>query len=148
MDFDLIYDTHFDKVFNKIRSMVKSIHDAEDISQEVFVAVYKNMNKFHNKSSIYTWIYKIALNKVYDFYRKNGKDFSIDYDFIDISYEFSDDKLLLKERLEEIDEFGKKIVLLHNIYGYKFREISKFLDINLSTVKSKYYKSIKEMGMV
>lgn len=148
MDFDLIYETYFDRIFNKIRSMVSNTQDAEDIAQEVFVAVYKNLGKFNNKSSIYTWIYKITLSKVYDFFRKRKKEFNLDYEFIDVSYEQSDNNILLKERLSVIKEEERKIVLLHNIYGYKFREIGKYLNIQLSTVKSKYYKSIKDMEMI
>lgn len=67
MDFDEIFEQYFDKVYYKVLGIVKNSDDAEDISQEVFISVYKNLKKFKGESSIYTWIYRIAINKTYDF---------------------------------------------------------------------------------
>ena len=70
MDFDEIFEQYFDRIYYKILGVVKNPEDAEDISQEVFISVYKNLKKFRADSNIYTWIYKIAINKIYDFFRK------------------------------------------------------------------------------
>ena len=67
MDFDEIFEQYFDRIYYKILGVVKNPEDAEDISQEVFISVYKNLKKFRADSNIYTWIYKIAINKIYDF---------------------------------------------------------------------------------
>lgn len=70
MDFDEIFEQYFDKVYYKVLGIVKNSDDAEDISQEVFISVYKNLKKFKGESSIYTWIYRIAINKTYDFLKR------------------------------------------------------------------------------
>ncbi len=147
MDFDKIFDTYFERIYNKILGMVKNPQDAEDIAQEVFVSVYKNLKKFRKESNIYTWIYRIAINKTYDFFRKNKVTFELNEEILEIEDESNaHTNMILEEKLKKIDSREKEIVLLKDIYGYKFREISKLKDMNLSTVKSIYYKGIKDMG--
>ena len=56
--------------------------------------------------------------------------------------------IFLEERLKKITPQEKEIVVLKDIYGYKLREIAEMKDINISTVKTIYYKAIKDMGGV
>ncbi len=84
MDFDEIFETYFSRVYNKILGMVKNPEDAEDIAQEVFVSVYKNLKKFRKESNVYTWIYRIAINKTYDFFRRNKLTFELNEEILEI----------------------------------------------------------------
>ncbi len=150
MNFEEVYEAYFDKIFYKINNMVKNEHDAEDIIQEVFLSVYKNINKFKRESSIYTWIYKIAINKTFDFFRKNKntllfkEELSIDIE--DIKQYGINEKILIGEKLSKLSLNVKNIIILHDIYGYKFGEISKFMDMKLSNIKSIYYSGMKEIS--
>ena len=63
MDFDEIFEEYFDRIYYKVLGVVKNPEDAEDISQEVFMSVYRNLKSFRSESNIYTWIYKIATIK-------------------------------------------------------------------------------------
>ena len=147
MDFDNIYEEYFDRVYYKVLSVVKNDDDAEDICQETFISVYKNLSKFREESNIYTWIYRIAINKTYDFFKKRKLEFEIN-DYVlslpeDVNF---DTKVILEEKLKLISEKEKEIVVLKDIYGYKLKEIAEMKDMNLSTVKSVYYKALKDMG--
>ena len=147
MNFDEIFDTYFTRIYNKILGMVKNKEDAEDIAQDVFLTVYKNLKKFRNDSGIYTWVYRIAINKTYDFFRKKKETFELNEEVLSI--EDNEDvtrKIVLEEKLQLISEREKEIILMKDIYGYKLREIGKIKDMKLSTVKSIYYKGLKEMG--
>ncbi len=147
MDFDSLFEEYFDKVYYKVLSIVKNSSDAEDISQEVFMSVYKNLNKFREESNIYTWIYRIAINKTYDFFKKKKNELEINEEVLLIADEFnSDTNILLQEKLNLISEKEREIVILKDIYGYKLKEIADMKNINLSTVKSIYYKALKDMG--
>lgn len=147
MDFDSIFEEYFDKVYYKVLSIVKNSDDAEDISQEVFMSVYKNLNKFREESNIYTWIYRIAINKTYDFFKKKKNELEINEEVLLIADEFNTDtNILLEEKLNLISEKEKEIVILKDIYGYKLKEIADMKNMNLSTVKSIYYKALKDMG--
>lgn len=149
MDFETIFDEYFDKVYYKVLGIVKNSNDAEDIAQDVFISVYKNLSKFRNESNIYTWIYRIAINKTYDFFKKQKNDLEINEDVLALEYNADvsvENSMLIKEKLDLLDNRSKEIVVLKDIYGYKLQEIAKLKDLNLSTVKSIYYKALKDMG--
>ena len=147
MDFDNIYEEYFDRVYYKVLSVVKNDDDAEDICQETFISVYKNLSKFREESNIYTWIYRIAINKTYDFFKKRTLEFEINDDVFSLPEDVNfDTKVILEEKLKLISEKEKEIVILKDIYGYKLKEIAEMKNMNLSTVKSVYYKALKDMG--
>lgn len=147
MDFDSLFEEYFDNVYYKVLSIVKNSDDAEDISQEVFMSVYKNLNKFREESNIYTWIYRIAINKTYDFFKKKKVELEMNEEVLLIADEFnSDTNIILQEKLNLISQKEKEIVILKDIYGYKLKEIADMKNLNLSTVKSIYYKALKDMG--
>ena len=147
MDFDNIYEEYFDRVYYKFLSVVKNDDDAEDICQETFISVYKNLSKFREESNIYTWIYRIAINKTYDFFKKRKVEFEINDDVLSLPEDVNfDTKVILQEKLKLISEKEREIVILKDIYGYKLKEIAEMKNMNLSTVKSVYYKALKDMG--
>ena len=147
MDFDNIYEEYFDRVYYKVLSVVKNDDDAEDICQETFISVYKNLSKFREESNIYTWIYRNAINKTYDFFKKRKLEFEINDDVLSLPEDVNfDTKVILEEKLKLISEKEKEIVVLKDIYGYKLKEIAEMKNMNLSTVKSVYYKALKDMG--
>ena len=147
MDFDNIYEEYFDRVFYKVLSVVKNDDDAEDICQETFISVYKNLSKFREESNIYTWIYRIAINKTYDFFKKRKIEFEINDDVLSLPEDVNfDTKVILQEKLKLISDKEREIVILKDIYGYKLKEIAEMKNMNLSTVKSVYYKALKDMG--
>ena len=147
MDFDNIYEEYFDRVYYKVLSVVKNDDDAEDICQETFISVYKNLSKFREESNIYTWIYRIAINKTYDFFKKRKLEFEINDDVLSLPEDVNfDTKIILQEKLKLISEKEREIVILKDIYGYKLKEIAEMKNMNLSTVKSVYYKALKDMG--
>ena len=146
MDFDNIYEEYFDRIYYKVLSVVKNDDDAEDICQETFISVYKNLSKFREESNIYTWIYRIAINKTYDFFKKRKLEFEINDEVLSLPEDINfDTKVILEEKLKLISEKEKEIVILKDIYGYKLKEIAEIKNMNLSTVKSVYYKALKDM---
>lgn len=147
IDFDEVYEGNFDKIYYKILGSVKNAQDAEDITQEVFISVYKNLHKFRGDSNLFTWIYRIALNKIYDFYRKKKLSLELNDEILMVEDTGNDvnTNILLKEQLSKISEREREIVVLKDIYGYKLQEIAKMKELNLSTVKSIYYKGLKDM---
>ena len=146
MDFDEIYDEYFDRVYYKILSSVKNPEDAEDIAQEVFISVYKNLHKFRADSKIYTWIYRIAINKTYDFFRKKKIDLELKEEILNIAdNEDIGGSMIVEENLKKLSKEEREIVVLKDVYGYKLREISKMKDRNISTIKSIYYKALKNL---
>ena len=105
------------------------------------------MKKFKGESSIYTWIYRIAINKTYDFLKKNKAMLEINEEILSLEYNVDMDRnMILAEKLKKISMQEREFVILKDLYGYKLKEIAEMKDMNLSTVKSIYYKAIRDMG--
>ena len=68
--YEKIIQKYQSKVFGLIYNMTKNQNDIEDLAQEVFIKIYKNLGKFKGESSLYTWIYKITVNLCLDEMKK------------------------------------------------------------------------------
>ena len=111
------------------------------------MSVYRNLKSFRSESNIYTWIYKIAINKIYDFFRKRKIELDINEEILMLEDNTNiDTSILLEEKLKLLSPKEREIVILKDIYGYKLKEIAEMKEINISTIKSIYYKAIKDMG--
>ena len=147
MNFDEIFEQYFDRVYYKVLGMVKNPQDAEDIAQDTFISVYKNLSKFRSESSLYTWIYRIAINKTYDFFRKRKIELDINEEILALDPNTDiEDLVVLEERLKILSPQEREIVLMKDIYGYKLKEIAEMKNKHISTIKSIYYKALKDIG--
>ncbi len=74
MTFDEIYLEHYKMVFNLALQYVQNTEDAEEITKDVFVKIFDNLNSFKKQSSLKTWIYRMAINQSLDFIKaKNAQ---------------------------------------------------------------------------
>ena len=142
------------KVFSTIYYMVKNDNDVEDIAQEVFIKIYRNLNSFKEESSLYTWIYRITINVCIDELKKRKKvvylDEKIETKDGEIEFQVSDTGKSLHELTEEKDlreillkcvrklsEDQRTMIILRDIKGFTYMEIAEMTKMNLGTVKSK-----------
>lgn len=152
---ELIYQ-YEKKVYNVALRVFKNPEDAKDISQDVFIKIYKNLDKFDNKSSFSTWIYRITTNTCIDELRKRkGKEtVSINNDIEDdegrFKREFADneptpeEKVISKEGESEIiksmntlSDEHRTIIVMRDIEGLSYTEISEIIGVSIGTVKSR-----------
>ena len=151
--FEQIITKYEKKIFGLIYNMLRNENEIEDVAQEVFIKVYKNLDKFHGDSSLYTWIYKIATNLCLDQIKKRKEVIYIDeklqLDDGEVEFQIpSDEKLQdeiyeqkeLKQKLEscidKLPEKQKAMIVLRDIKGLSYDEIAEILDLKLGTVKS------------
>ncbi|MBQ8299990.1 MAG: sigma-70 family RNA polymerase sigma factor [Clostridia bacterium] len=151
--FEQIITKYEKKIFGLIYNMLRNENEVEDVAQEVFIKVYKNLDKFHGDSSLYTWIYKIATNLCLDQIKKRKEVIYIDeklqLDDGEVDFQLpSDEKLQdeiyeqkeLKQKLEKcidkLPERQKTMIVLRDIKGLSYDEIAEILDLKLGTVKS------------
>ena len=147
--FEEIISIYESKVFGIIQHMVRNQNEIEDIAQEVFIKVYKNINKFQGNSSLYTWIYKITVNLCLDEIRKKkeviylDEKIKVDDGEIDVqlpSNEKTQEQLYeqkeLKECIDKLPAKQKAMIVLRDIKGFSYEEIAEITGIKLGTVKS------------
>lgn len=139
-------------IFGYISGMVNQRQTAEDLTQEVFIKLYKNLKKIDLEKSFKSWLYKIATNTVYDWLKadkRRGEIFSIDeedgFETIDgrQSYQNIESGLSLEQGLAKIKPVYRTVLLLFYYEGFSYQEISSTLSIPLNTVKT-YLKRGKE----
>lgn len=135
-------------VFGYAFSILKDINDSEDVMQDVFLNIYKNACYYTSKSKPMAWIITITRNLCLEKIRRKKKLMFDDISTVehllskkDISY----DKILLKTILEELSSEERQIIVLNSLCGFTFLEISRMLELKLSTVLSKYNRTIKKV---
>lgn len=123
-------------------------HLAEDLTQDCFIKVLDNINKYNPGGKFSTWLITIANNLYYDYLRKNRKvvlGLELDENIV-VNEENPEDKMELKEILKVISllPYEKRAAfILKHYYGYKNEEISKILKCPIGTVKSRIFGAIE-----
>lgn len=162
--FEELYDLYGKKIFNIILKLISNYHDANDLTQEVFIKIYKSIDKFKGNSSLWSWIYVIISNSVKDYFRKNLKNVALSIDnedeetgtieIIDES-NFVENILMVKYQKElvnkAISQLGynhKEIILLKEIYDYSYSEIALMLQISEGTVKSRLNRARENLKKI
>mgnify|MGYP000989361842 CR=1 FL=1 len=136
------------KIFNYCYRMSGNKHDAEDLAQEIFIKVYKNLKTYKGDSSFSTWLYRVAHNTCIDKYRSIKPNVSLTdalgtYEYAASKETQPDEQLLKKENKELIQSCinslkpeYRSVIILRDIQNYTYQEIALMLDIPLGTVKS------------
>ena len=122
--------------------ILKDREEAEDVVQETFIKVFRNIDSFRENSNLYTWIYTIALNLSRDRLRKKQDMFTIEVELVgnnDVEYEVekSIDKELLRKELFEINSLYREVLVLFYFEELSIKEISNLLNEKEGTIKSK-----------
>jgi len=140
--------------------MLKNRMDADDVTQEVFIKIWNNINNF-KITSAKTWIMRTTHNLCIDYLRKRkisvGKMYSIDDEFIENLAGVGNDSnpqkqthqnimvSKVKEKIQLLPENLRSIFILYELHGLKYREISKALDIPINTVKVYLLRARKKL---
>ncbi|WP_343603911.1 RNA polymerase sigma factor [Fluviicola sp.] len=149
MTLERLYEKYAPQVFNLALQYVQNVHDAEEITQDVFVAVHHSLASFRQDSGHGTWIYRITINKSLDFIKakKRKKRFSWftsplnDYD----SVEFAHPGVLMENREETefiftcihaLPDNQKTALILNKIEQLSVPQIAEIMNLNAKAVES------------
>ncbi len=145
----LYYETSH-AVYGFALSILKNCNDAEDVLQDCYIKVYASARAYRSSGKPLAWILTITKNICFTKIQKENRLVSIDKEDWEINLGRCEsmthiDKLMLSLCLEKLSDEEREIVFLHSVAGFKHREISKLLSIPLSTVLSKYNRSLKKL---
>lgn len=134
-------------VYSFALSILKDKDDAEDITQDVYLSIFKSAKLYKYYDNPMAWIITITKNFCYKKLNQNKKTCGISEvsfaDFGDLIS--SDDKIVLNECLNNLTDEERQIVVLHAVSGFKHNEIAKILSLPSSTVRSKYNRALKKL---
>jgi RNA polymerase sigma-70 factor (ECF subfamily) len=139
--FRLEYNKNKDFVRYSIYHMVRS-DVVDDLVQDTFVKAWKNYKKFKYDCSFKTWIYRIAMNTTYDYFRKHKH---ITQEGIENEYKDDDDfKDLVTKGLMRLTIKQREVFILYYKLGYTMIEIANLLNVSEGTVKSRIHYAKNE----
>ena len=151
--FDLLVKRYKDPLLNYVFRFLGDRTDAEDIIQETFYRLYKNKHYYKEIAKFSTWIYTIAGNLAKTELRKRKRRnlFSINYYMsTDKDYDLPDDQTspekdanttitddIIQQSVDKLSPKFKQVIILRDIQGFSYEEISEIIKIPLGTVKSR-----------
>ncbi len=153
--FNLLLAKYQQKVYWHVRRMVINHDDADDLIQEVFIKVCKNLENFRSDSQLYTWIYRIATNECITFLnrKKLKNNVSLDevgYDLADSladSTYFDGDKaqMKLQKALLTLPEKQRLVFNMKYFDDLKYDEISAILGTSVGGLKASFHLAVKKI---
>lgn len=137
-----LLDTYGSRLLKTCYLVLKDEKEAEDVVQETFLRVFSQINSFRENSSLYTWVYRIALNLCKD-KRKTIREFEIYEDIVESKERVEDvvfdniDREILRKELFNLNSIYKEILILFYFEELSIREISQILEEKEGTIKSR-----------
>ncbi len=153
--FEALVHQYQEKIYWHIRKMVIDHEDANDLTQEVFVKVWKNLDGFKGDSKLYTWMYRIATNECLTFLKKKRNKFFLPIHDVgqelskklDNSPHISGDEIQMKLQ-KALLKLPDKQRLVFNMKYYddmKYEEISSILGTSVGALKASYHLAVKKI---
>jgi RNA polymerase sigma-70 factor, ECF subfamily len=158
--FEYLYQAHCKRVYGLCLRMIKNSAEAEDLTQQAFLQVYRKLGTFRGESGFSTWLYRVTANVVLMYLRRkkpteilaedlqrpgsNG-EVSCEYGPSDNSMLGAVERLNLKRAIRKLPAGYKKLFLLHDVFGYQHNEIAGLLGCSTGCSKSQLHKARKRL---
>ena len=155
--FEQIYRLHSRMVYNLCRRMVRNLAEAEDLTQEVFLHLFRKIHMFRGESAFSTWLYRMSVNIVLMRFRKKtlaqtsldaavhpeeGPRTPLDeLGLPDLTLNGIIDRITLQTAINELAPGYRTTFILHDIQGYRHEEIAEILGCSVGNSKSQVHKA-------
>lgn len=150
--FDQLIQSYQNHVYNVAYSFTKNSENALDISQDVFIKVYKNLSAFRGDSQFRTWVTRIAFNESQNWLKKNKRHMQMqdinespDHVVHEDEVLVEENKTILLRSLYELNTKYRTAVVLRYFENYSIREISSVLGCSEGVVKNMLFRSLQKL---
>ncbi|HEV7398101.1 MAG TPA: sigma-70 family RNA polymerase sigma factor [Pyrinomonadaceae bacterium] len=158
--FAALFQMHKKRVYSVCLQMTKDVADAEDLTQEAFLQVFRSVNSFRGDSAFSTWLYRIAVNTVLMKLRRRKSPPLVSLDEpvssdtpslkrdvgrADPSLSGAVDRIALNRAIEDLPAGCRQIFDLHEVKGYQHHEIAQLLQCSIGNSKSQLHKAKMKM---
>lgn len=163
--FAKMVDKYQHRVFNVVYRIVGDRQEAEDVAQEVFIAVFKHIDGFRGDSKFSTWLFRIASNRAKNRVKYLARRNRQQHQDIDDTPESNFDEnpvgghtdrpdreamgreleTIIQEGLEKLNEKHRTVIVLYDIENLTYEEIAETLEIAEGTVKSRLYRARSQL---
>lgn len=153
--FASLFHAHKARIYSVCLRMTNNTAEAEDLTQDAFMQVFRKLATFRGDSALSTWLYRIAVNTVLMHFRKKAlrqvsldEPYSQDAKVVRREYGSRDDRLVgcvdriaLARAIKDLPDGYRTIFLLHEVEGYEHQEIAELLDCSVGNSKSQLHKA-------
>jgi RNA polymerase sigma-70 factor (family 1) len=150
-----IYRLYNPRLYGRLLRLVKSMPQTEEILQDVFIKVWEYRTSIDTEKSFGAFVFKIAENKAYDFFRKVTRNKKLEAEFIALAttdyvvlQEFTEEdekSVLLEKAIKTLPPQRQQVFRLCKIEGMSYKEVSEFLGISPSTISDHMVKATKSV---
>lgn len=152
----LLFDRYHQRLFGFFYRLTFRKEECEDLVQGVFERILKYRYTYNSGGEFSTWIFSIARNHVYDYYRKNGADpvehYEIDLDAVsgdplaaEDPTEQEQNSLLVKKALLKLDPDKRQVLVLSRFEGFRYSEIAEIIGCTEGAVKVRVFRALNEL---
>jgi RNA polymerase sigma-70 factor (ECF subfamily) len=153
--FAYLFNAHKSRLYSVCLRMTNNTAEAEDLTQDAFMQIFRKIGTFRGDSALSTWLYRIAVNTVLMHFRKKAlRQVSLDEPFnqdakqVRREYGSKDgrltgsvDRIALTRAIRELPDGYRTIFLLHEVEGYEHQEIAELLHCSVGNSKSQLHKA-------
>ena len=157
--FRTLVETYQDRVYNTVIGIVQNAEDAEDVTQEVFIQVYKSIGSFKGESKLSTWLYRIATTRSLDLLRsrKSKKRFGFiqrlfgegteptveipDFNHPGVALDKKENAAKLFKAITQLPENQKTAFVLHKLEDLSYQEVAAIMKTSVPAVESLMHRA-------
>jgi len=153
--FNMLVRTYQQRVYWHVRKMVIDHDDADDVTQEVFIKIHRNIDQFREDSQLYTWIYRIATNECLSFLQRKKRRFFLPIGdverelsrAIDNSSTLSGDdvQVKLQKALLKLPDKQRLVFNMKYFDDMSYEEISEITNTSVGALKASYHHAVKKI---
>jgi RNA polymerase sigma-70 factor (ECF subfamily) len=162
--FDVLVERYKSRLYGVVYHMLGNHEDANDMVQDSFLNAYRNLTRFKNQSSFYTWIYRVAVNRTINFMRRNRRrtEYSLDDfdaaiqtdpDFVEMMSHATPSREVgltelqeqLNAALQKLSDTHRAVVVMHDIQGMTHADIARAMKCSEGTVRSRLFYARQQL---
>ncbi len=153
--FSALVAEYQERLYWHVRNMVKDHHDADDVLQNTFLKIYRNIKKFKGESKLYSWMYRIATNESITFLNNKSRKLKITSEELqdqiinnlesDVYFEGDEIQLKLQRAIATLPDKQQQVFNMKYFEELKYREMSEILDTSEGALKASYHIAAKKI---
>ncbi len=142
-------------LYNHVRNIVLNHDDADDVLQNTFIKVFRNLSKFKGESKLFSWIYRIATNEALTFLQQKTKlHQSSSEEYLqkqteklqaDVYFEGDEIQLKLQQAIAQLPEKQQLVFKMKYFEEIKYEDLSEILDTSVGALKASYHHAVKKI---